>query len=138
MTVNVKINYPILAFPKGYVLAYEKEELDICNKTALKNGFYENLYLIDSKLNKFTVYKTKPLRGVPPFWGFRITQSRVIEIDLQLVPLETPSMTEVRETTIQLINKNRSFWAAGWNIKELESLIRKAESIPEIVDILNE
>jgi hypothetical protein len=52
----MEISYPIIAFKKDHISFHRNnKDLTICNSRGLKNGYYNNLKLIDSNSNEFII-----------------------------------------------------------------------------------
>lgn len=72
MTADMKtdlLRYPVLEFSKGMVFpARSKRELEQCTKPALRNGFFKDLLLIDSRGKSLKIAGARKLRGVGPLF----------------------------------------------------------------------
>ncbi len=80
MTIN-DLNFPVICFSMN--LVREKTTLDsltMCSKGALRNGYFENLSIVDSKGVRLNISGAKKLRGVGFLWGYNIFLSLRIKI----------------------------------------------------------
>lgn len=136
MTADVKtdlLRYPVLEFSKGMVFAARSvEELEQCTKPALRNGFFNDLLLIDSDGKALKITGARKLRGVGPFFGFNIFLNQKILVTLIASGLESiVSVEEVRRLVISAI-RGKQEWDSTEDSDELVAVVSRAQSISEI------
>lgn len=130
-------NYPIIAFSASDVhLARNEDEILICSKTALNNGFYKNMKVIDSSGVLYSIKNATKVKGHGLFWGYNIFLNQKIQVEL--IINESQIETDI-ETLKKLILKGmkKSFWDSGGNYKEIINKIHLSNSIHEIINYLS-
>jgi len=115
MSADVKtelLRYPVLRLSKGMIFpARNVEELTQCTMTALRNGFFNGLILIDSDGKKFRISGARKLRGVGPFFGFNIFLNQRVEVALMASgPEESVDTEEVRRPVLGALRGKQ-----GWD-----------------------
>ena len=136
MSVYVKTElfcYPVLEFSKGMVFpARTVQELEQCSKTALHNGFFSNLRLIDSNGKSLKIIGARKLRGVGLFFGFNILLNQRIQVALTASgPEQFIGVEEVRRLVLGAIRGSQG-WKSTGNVDELVSTVSRATSVQEI------
>lgn len=133
------IKYPTLSFSKGVVIVQRTaEDLTTCGKGALKNGWFDDLLIVDSAGLGYRVASARKLHGVGPFWGYNIFFNRRIKAEIlvsgeaQPVPLE-----DVRRHVLRSFQQWHG-WSTEEGFEELRDRVEAATSIPQIISLIAE
>src|SRR5690606_29481523 len=108
-----KIKYPIVAFAKGGVIHFARNEADltICSIRGLKNGFYNGLKIIDSEGNSFDVQEARKVGYVGFLWGFSFAFGQRIQVELIFSSIsEELSIDIFKEKILKQLKKDKLFW----------------------------
>jgi hypothetical protein len=97
------------------------------------------MLLIDSEGESYEVMRAVQLHGEGPFWGFSLTYSRRVRLELQLQSRGKLNLAEVKQTVCEAMSRDPHMWEAvlyeaglpGWQRK-----IQEAKSIHEIAELL--
>jgi hypothetical protein len=138
MNANVRtdlLRYPVLRLSKGMVFpARNAEELTQCTVTAMRNGFFNGLILIDSAGKKFRISGARKLRGVGPLFGFNVFLNRKIEVALTAAgPEESVDTEEVRRLVLGAL-RGKQAWSSADDSDELLARVEQAQSVSKIAD----
>ena len=139
------IKYPVIGFSEGKILQafHDEDELTNCTPLSLKNGYYNNLLLIDSDGNEITLIGAEKIGNSTPFLGFGYKHSswdggrafflRLIKVKPSLGKVSKIDIEEFKRRIEKGIDSDRSL-AAGWNIKELKGKVKESKSFSEIIE----
>lgn len=139
MNIVHEIKYPVIAFAKGGVIHFARNEADltICSTRGLKNGFYNGLNIIDSEGNSFDVQGAKKVGYAGFLWGFSLTFGQRIRVELIFSGSNKDlSIEDFKEKTLKQLKKNKHFWNSGGNFEELTVMIKSGKSFKEIITYL--
>lgn len=138
-TTTAALAYPVLGFSQGHVItAREEGTLTTAGKRGLKSGWFDKLVLVDADCKSYPVKKAEQAGYVPPYWGFRLFDTRKIRVALTLGEPKDISLDEVKQRLYRVFDRDPAFWEAGvGDLEELKSQVRAARSVPELVDILS-
>lgn len=131
------LHFPVLQFSQGGLFpATSDTSLTTCSRTALKNGFYSGLLILDSGGKTRTVTGAKKLKGVGPLWGYNFFLNQRIAIEL-IWSGDTGSMTknEVESLVLRTIQSSPS-WTGSLDLAEITESIIAADSVGRIVEII--
>ncbi len=108
------------------------EELEQCTMPALRNGFFNDLFLIDSDGKALQISEARKLRGVGPFFGFNIFLNQRIQVALIASGHEKMvGVEEVRRLVLSAI-RGKQKWNSAGGSDELVANVDRAQSISEI------
>jgi hypothetical protein len=103
---------------------------------ALRNGWFENLSVVDSKGIKLSIAGAKKLRGVGFLWGYNIFLNQRIKVELFTKGAPTQaSISDVKQLVLNSFRKWHG-WASRGDFDELRDAVKNASSIPEIIALL--
>lgn len=126
------LHYPVLRFSKGMVFpARTSDELEQCTTTALRNGFFSGLLLVDSDGQAVTVTGARKLHGVGPFFGFNIFLNQRIRVALEASGSAQLGVNEVRRMVLSAIHGKQG-WDSMDDVSQLVARVERAQSIAEI------
>jgi hypothetical protein len=138
MGIN-ELNFPVICFSQN-VIRMEKssDSLTTCSKTALRNGYFENLLIIDSKGVALRITGAKKLHGVGLFSGYNLFLNQRIKVELvsngEAVQISTP---ELKQKVLNSF-RNRHGWSSRGDFESLRNSIVNASSITEIITMVGE
>lgn len=104
----------------------DEEKLTTATRTGLRNGWFDNLYLVDAEARGFQVERIEERGKSGPFWD------RKIKLDLVLSPPQRLALEEVQKRVHAALESDREFWEAGNDLDELKGQVRNARSVEEI------
>jgi len=80
------MKFPIIALlnKRHLHFARNEDDISICTKTALKNGFYNNLSIVDSDGVQYVVQDAEKINSVGLFWGYNIFLNQKIRVKLKM------------------------------------------------------
>jgi len=131
------LHYPVLRFSKGMVFpARNVEELQQCTKVALRNGFFNDLLLVDSDGKAQRISGARKLRAMGPFFGFNIFLNQRIQVALIASGSEENiGVEEVRRLVLSAI-RGKQRWDSAADSDELVASVERAHSISQIIATL--
>ena len=139
MNNDHEIKYPIVAFAKGGVIHFARNEADltICSKRGLENGFYNGLIIVDSEGNHFDIQGARKVGYAGFLWGFSLTFGQRIRVELIFSgSYKDLSIEDFKERILKQLKKDRHFWNSGGNFDELTVTIETGKSFKEIITYL--
>jgi hypothetical protein len=139
MKLVTAIKFPILSFSQGLVdVEHDLESLTTCNKRALRRGgYYSKLWLVDSGQHKFNVKSAKKLHGVGLFWGYNIFLNQRIRVELVFEDkVENIPLEDVKAAVFKSFRTWHG-WASADDFDELQSKVKNATSVREIMDAID-
>jgi len=136
-----ELSFPVLFITKDFKvadMARRPDDLLICGKGALHNGFFNNLLLVDTGGKAYRVKNAKKLHGVGLFWGYRLFHTQRIRVELQIE--EEPQAMPLDEVKTYIFTSFRTWhgWQSRGDFEELKQQIKNAKSISEIMELLSE
>jgi hypothetical protein len=134
-----EIKYPIVAFAKGGVIHFAKNEADltICSKRGLKNGFYNGLNIIDSEGNCFDIQGARKVGYAGFLWGFSLKYGQRMQVELIFMGSNKDlSIENFKERILKQLKKDKHFWNSGGNFNELVVMINSEKSFKRIITYL--
>lgn len=139
MNIVQEIKYPVIAFAKGGVIHFARNEADltICSIRGLKNGFYNGLNIIDSEGNSFDVQGAKKVGFAGFLWGFNLLFGQRIRVELIFRGSNKySSIEEFKEKILKQLKKEKHFWNSGGNFEELVLTVKMGKSFYETITFL--
>ncbi len=133
----MKIQYPIITISgKSHIeFITNDRDLKICNKRALKNGYYNNLTIIDSGSKKIKIQSAKKEGTAGFLWGLNLFKGQQLVVSLNYSEkIERVKLNEFQKLLIKLINKDKYFWDSDNNLKKRIDFIINANSIENILE----
>lgn len=77
------LKFPIISFNGNDIyIARHSDEITICSKVALKNGFYRNLRIVDSEGYEVKVIDAYKIGTVGLFYGYNIFLNQKLKVEL--------------------------------------------------------
>lgn len=136
MDVN-KMEFPVLCISQYLVSVAESiDSVVVCGKGALRNGYYDNMLLIEPTGKAHRIGGAKKLHGVGALWGYRLFYTQRIKV--QLLFDGNPFQMSVDEVKKLVFNSFKKWhgWASRGDFEELRAKISEAKSISEIIEHL--
>lgn len=133
------LQFPVLCFSQNLVLVVSsQEELTTTNKAALRNGFFANLLLVGSNSVGAQVKGARKLHGIGPFGGFNLFLNQRIRVALEFAgPPFAVELDDVKQR-VQASFRNWHGWFSRGDFEELQARLERAQSVAEIVSLLDE
>jgi len=131
--------YPVMTVAKkGYLyFARTEEELTSCTYTGWKNGHFNDLKIVDSNGNRYTVKEAKPSGQSNVLQKLKMLVGAKFRVELIGDPAATQlSLVEFKEFALKQLKKNRSFFDAGGTYQETIEYVNNAQSIEGIISHL--
>ena len=136
---SLSLEYPVLCFSQNLVRVKNSlEDLTTCSKTALRNGYFSNLEVVDSRGHIVRVHGARKLSGVGMFWGYNIFLNQRIKVELffEAQPVQI-ALANVKGKVLKSFNKWHG-WASRDDFEELVANVKAAKSVPEIVALVSD
>lgn len=127
------IEFPVLCFSGSLVYAMPTPDvLTTCTKVALRNGYFDNLLIVDANGIGYWVKGARKLHGVGRFFGYNIFLNQRIKVDLLTDGTPIPvSLDEVKRRVLQSF-KDWHGWESTGEVEELREKVTTAQSIVEV------
>lgn len=134
-----RLSFPVLAIKNQVVHVYHDDDaLSQCSRTALSNGWFKNLILIDAELRRFTVRHATKVGTVGALWGFDVFLNQRLRVSLQLVGLEEKlSLEQVKGMLQRAIDADPGHWESGGELNRIREQVDRADGYLELIDILD-
>lgn len=131
------LRYPVLMFSRGTVSTSRTEdELTTCSKTALSNGFFSGLLLIDSDGLSVKVKSATKSHGVGFLWGYNIFLNQKIKVSLLLEDnAQCIDFGEVKAKVIKAIRTSHA-WGGGSDVRDVALALERASNVSDIAIII--
>tara|TARA_R110002051_G_scaffold103133_1_gene174837 strand:+ start:149 stop:592 length:444 start_codon:yes stop_codon:yes gene_type:complete len=135
---KMNIKYPVLIIAKNHIGFIENDEnLEKCNKRALRNGYYNGLILIDSNSKRYLIKNAIKESTEGILWGFNLLRGQQLKVSLVFEKkIENVELSEFQELLTKQLNKYRDFWDSDGNFEERIEYIKNTKSIKEIIEKL--
>lgn len=136
-----KIIFPVLTFSRPNVIEFAKDidRLTSCNRLGLKNGYYNNLSIVDSIGNSFVVAHAHKIGTIGPFWGFNIFLEQSLRVELEFEKgVEQLGLDDFKDKVLNVFEKDKYFWDSGGNLDELKRAVRSAKTHGELIEKLGD
>lgn len=132
----MKITYPVIAFKNGHISFHRNnKDLTICNSRGLKNGYYNNLKLIDSNSNEFIIKSAKKIKYFGILWGFNLLKGQQLEVELFFdEKIGFIDLVDFKDLLTIYLKKDQYFWDSDGNFKNRINFVSNSNSIKEILD----
>ena len=136
---SVKLPFLALSKPAVIEVVNKLDDILICSKGALKNGFYTNLELIDSDGYLYKVQNATKVGSVGKFWGYDLFLDQTIKVELTITSNpQKLAFSEIKERIVRTINQDRFFWSSGGDLDEIKSRILDAKNFKSLINYFNE
>lgn len=130
-----KLKFPVLSFKNESHLEFYREPKDLTTGTnqGLRNGYYENLSIIDSSGKQYLIKNAE--KATHNFWS--IFSSKIeVRLLFDNSNLNELSLGEFKVYLQKIINNDRDFWESGMDIQELSSFIESCNDVKSIIEKL--
>lgn len=135
------IKFPAVAFSNSRLMyfARKKDDIEICSKTALKNGFYKGLTIIDADGAEYKIKDANKVGTVGPLWGYNIFLNQKLRVILFLEKAGAAiSLNDLKKRILRIMKGDKTFWDSDGMIGEKMDFINKAISHFEIIKKLSD
>lgn len=133
------LSFPVLCFARDHsiTVADSPEHLQSCNALAwYRNRYYQDMKLVD---HSATPYRVVDARLAMPLAGWRRSWARVrnqrLTVALQLARGGDASLEAARQTAIEWVRRDPTFWEAAGDLAELEDRIRRSPDMTVLCQI---
>lgn len=136
MNYALDIKYPVIAFAKGDVIYFARNEADliICSKSGFKNGFYNGLIIIDVEGNCFDIQGARTVGYAGFLWGFSLKFGQRMRVELIFRGSNRDlSIEDFKERILEQLKKGKYFWNSGGNFNDLVVMINSETSFKKII-----
>ncbi len=134
-----RIIFPVLTFSRPNVIevAKDADRLTRCNRLGFKNGYYNNLDIIDSNGNSFGVSRAHKVGTVGLFWGYNIFLEQNLRVELEFKQhVEQVTLEAFKDRVLSIFEKDKYFWESGENIDDLKRMVRGSKTYRELIQEL--
>lgn len=133
------VRFPVIIFSNNRLMYFgrKKDDIETCSKTALKNGFYNGLRIIDADGIGYMITGAGKVGPVGPLWGYNIFLNQKLRVELYVEKAsDVVSLDSLKMQILNAVNYNRPFWDSDGTINEKIDFINRATSHFEIIDKL--
>lgn len=133
------IRFPVLTFSGSvvYVMA-TADELTACKRGALKNGWFDDMLIVDAIGVGYQVRGARKLHGVGPFYGYNIFLNQTIKVELLTGGDPLPVSLDMIKARVLKSFKDWHGWEATGEVEDLTAKATAATSIAEVQLLLSE
>lgn len=132
-----EVKFPVVTFDKEEHVSYAKDEddLSVCTKTSLDNGYYDYLLIIDIEGKQYIVegVSRKQVLGYNIFLQKRFKVGLNINSNFPKITLE-----DFKNKLSNSYKKHTKFWSSSSDFQDTLDLIMSGESIEKIIGELCE
>ena len=132
----MKIQFPVLTISKSSHLNFvrNKEDLQKCNKRALKKGYHNGLIIISSDAKKYRIQGAIKQGTVGILWGFNIFRGQQLKVKLiYQKEVEDIELNKFQNLLVKIMKRDDFFWDSDGQLKERIEFIKTGKSIKEII-----
>lgn len=129
------MKFPVITFDReeNIYFARNEDDLIICKGSALNNGFYNNLLIIDIIGTQYVVEDV----DIEKVIGYNIFLQKKVKVSLNFKKdISSISLEDFKTKILESYKKHIAFWEAGGNVQKNIMLIQNSESIEEIINNL--
>jgi len=142
-TINyfrLEMKYPVitLGIDGSLSIIQDKEKLIKCSRISFKNGFYNNLIIIDNQHYKYITKNANVVGTSGIFWGLSLKYGQILKVNLNFSNekiLLSPS--ELALEIVATINRDYDYWAASDNINDVIESLKKTNNYNEVYSLIN-
>lgn len=131
--------FPSLAFVKDGTLffAMKPQDLLICNEKGFKNGFYNDLFLVDSIGRGYKVNDVHKIKKIGILFGYDIFFEKKYVVNLvlddQCIQFK---LQDFKEKILSAIKNKSFFWNEGENLRSIYNSINNSVTFNELFEKL--
>jgi hypothetical protein len=132
--VAYSIQYPILCIGRGSILAMPShKEFTTCTTRELKNGWYEDLLLVDSAGKGYRLSHAIMKSGAGLLGGYRPFKRYIrVKPKVKKGPFDV-SLEKLKKHILEIIEDDEAEWSEVADVKEIKKAVREADSHPALV-----
>ncbi len=134
----VDINFPIVEInpTQSYIgVAWNHDEHTKCYESALKTGFFGDLYVIDVQGWLYKVAGVRKIENIGRFGGWTWSLQRWTRIKLEYSEGSHISLTEAKSFLLSVIDRDPEFWEESGDLIKIKSVITGASNHRELIDL---
>lgn len=130
------IEFPVICIKDGFIeISQNEDNLTITTKSALKNNYFINMLIVDSKNKRYKIKAVEKLHSVGPFWGYNIFLNQKIKIEILFEDyIQNISLEELKNLIFKAFRKWDG-WESGGNLKEIMKEVQEANSFTEVYSV---
>jgi len=135
------VRFPVITFSNDRLMYFgrKRDDIEICSKTALKNGFYKGLRVIDSDGIEYKIKAAGKVGTVGPLWGYNIFLNQKLQVELYLGKAgNVVSLDSLKMQILKIMKSDKTFWDSDGMIEEKINFINNATSHFEIIKKLSD
>lgn len=125
------IRFPVVTFSKNRLMCFgrKRDDIEACSKTALKNGFYEGLRIIDADGVEYNVKDASKVGTIGPLWGYNIFLNQKLRVKIYFDKVgNVVSLDSLKMQISKIMRHDRAFWNSDGMIEEKIDFINRATS----------
>lgn len=138
MIATNELAYPVIIFCKNNIIeiAIDEDSLSTATDRDLKIGWLNNFIIVDSNSRAAKIKKVKYVSGKGKFWGYTISLSRIVKVDLTLGEPFDMSFEEAKKRVLKWmrIEKNSIADVDYW-WKEMHK-VEETQTMKEMIKVL--
>jgi hypothetical protein len=130
------LTFPVLTVSQGAVIAHsEPGTFSIASKHALKSGYFDEMWLVDSAGKGYEVRRYEPISV--PFWKRpKGPFGRVVQLrNFELAETPKPSFDQIRTRVVACIEEHPELYEGVGETGEFVRMIRQASSLSELFSV---
>lgn len=128
--------FPVICFSQNYMTSFADEDaFTQCGKLALKQGYFANMFVVDSQGRGYEIKGANQIGYVGPCWGYRFLKSRQIRVEPHFTshPI-CVSLDELKQKVCQTYDRDPGFWESLGELDDLKAEIRACETHKEVIE----
>lgn len=129
--------FPVLCIAKNGFLtaAADRHALETCGRSALDNGYYEGLLLIDPTGRSWEVRSAEKVASVGAMGGWRLFHSRRIRVRLQMREGRRFDLPTLQDRVSEAIDRLPAQWEAVEDTAETKARVRHTATISDLIHL---
>jgi len=135
------VRFPVITFSNNRQMYFgrKRDDIEICSKIALKNGFYEGMRIIDADGIEYKIKDAAKVRTVGPLWGYNIFLNQKLRVKLYLGKAgDVVSLDSLKMQILKIMKSDMDFWDSDGMIEKKINFINNASSYFEIIKSLSD
>jgi hypothetical protein len=129
--------FPVLCLSQdgSIAVADSAERLRRCNALAFfKNGYYDDLVVIDSRTNRFRVARVRvvPALSTVGRWFARVLNRR-LQVELQLEATGSGSLDDAKQIVTEWLAREPDLWEASRDLDEWRAMVARAGTASALI-----
>jgi hypothetical protein len=128
------MKFPVVLFRGNRIVGYESEkQLFYTTHLAVKNGYYDNISIIDADGVEYSAFSVEILKRPFGFLGYDLFLNMNILIDLRANTVRQLALHAFKKKIVETLMIDRIYWEAG---EEIKPLIQEIENMHDFQSII--